>query len=73
MQNQGFSNSVFDHQSSFTVLKQKDSRSPVYLIEVCSRTNEVLSKEIIQKIPPHWTLDDFYSMWNVGRQVEVKL
>ena len=60
-------------KTSFTVLKQKTGSGPVYKIEVCSRTLEVLSKEVLMDVPSDWTLAEFYSMWDEGRRLNIKL
>jgi hypothetical protein len=71
MQNEDTIFPVSSRKTSFIVLKQKNGGGPVYKIEVCSRTLQVLSKELLQDVPPEWTLDDFYSMWDEGRRINI--
>lgn len=59
-------------RSSFFVLKQFNGTGPIYKVEVCSETLEVLEKEVVDGIPEGWNSKDFYEMLDEGRRLALK-
>lgn len=58
---------------SFYVLKQFDGKGPIYKLEVCSESLEILDKEIINGVPEEWSTQDFYELLEEGKRLDVKL
>lgn len=59
-------------KKTFIVLKQFNGSGPLYKVEVDSKELQVVSSEILNELPDDWSTDDFYSLLNEGKRLDIE-
>lgn len=58
---------------SFVVLKRLNGNGPIYKVEICTKTLNVISKEVLTSIPGDWSPLDFYDLLEEGTRLDISL
>ncbi|WP_042351453.1 hypothetical protein [Bacillus massiliigorillae] len=64
---------LHENQSCITVLKQINGVGPIYKLEVCQNSLEVIEQEVIERIPSEWSVEEFCTLLAKGNSLEITI
>ncbi|WP_042348581.1 hypothetical protein [Bacillus massiliigorillae] len=59
--------------SSFIVFKQINGKGPIYKLEVCQNTLDVLKQEIVENLPSGWSIEEFCMLLAKGNRLDINI